>query len=137
MEISDVIKELRELNESEPTHFRLPRKTEVAEAETRLGVKFCEDYKRFLLEASDVVYGALEPAVVVPNSGYLNLVEVANSGWNELDVPKNWLPFCEDNGDFYCLNEQGEVVFWSRNGATDDKWNSLTEWIKEVWIEGN
>ncbi len=84
MEIWDVIKELRELNEPELKHFRLPRKNEIAEAENRLGVKFSEDYKRFLLEASDVVYGALEPAVVVPNSGYLYLIEVANSAWNEM-----------------------------------------------------
>jgi SMI1-KNR4 cell-wall len=137
MEISDVIKKLRELNEPESKHFRLPRKNEVAEAENRLGVKFSEDYKRFLLEASDVVYGALEPAVVVPNSGYLYLIEVANSAWNEMEVPRDLLPICEDNGDYYCLNGEGEVVFWSHEGVADEKWNSLAEWLKEVWIEGN
>lgn len=137
MEISDAIKELRKLNESEPKHFRLPKKTEVAEAENRLGVKFSEDYRRFLLEASDVVYGTLEPAVVVPNSGYLNLIEVADSAWNEMEVPKNLLPICEDNGDYYCLNETGEVVFWSHDGLMNEKWDSLADWIKEVWIEGN
>ena len=137
MEISDVIKELRELNELETKHFRLPKKNEVAEAETRLGVKFSEDYKQYLLEASDVVYGAIEPAVVVPNSGYLNLVEVADSAWNEMEIPRDLLPICEDNGDYYCLNEKGEVVFWSHNGAADEKWDSLADWIKEVWIEGN
>ena len=137
MEISDVIKELRELNELVPKPFRLPSKNEITEAENSLGIKFSEDYKRYLLEASDVVYGTKEPAVVTPNSGYLNLVQVANSAWSEMEVPKDLLPICEDNGDYYCLNEKGEVVFWSHNGAADEKWDSLADWIKEVWIEGN
>ncbi len=137
MEISDVIKELRELNELVPKPFRLPSKNEVAEAENNLGVKFSEDYERYLLEASDVIYGTIEPAVVTAHSGYLNLVEVADRAWNEMEVPRNLLPICEDNGDYYCLNEKGEVVFWSHDGTTDEKWNSLADWIKEVWIEGN
>src|SRR5215203_1851577 len=103
MEISDVIKQLRSLNETAPKHFRLPTKNEVKEAENRLGVTFNEDYRRFLLEASDVVYGTIEPAVVNSNSGYLNLIEVANAAWNEMEIPRNLLPICEDNGDYYCL----------------------------------
>ena len=86
------------------------------QAESALGVKFPADYRRYLLEASDVVFGALEPAVVTPDAGYLSLVEVAESAWDEMDLPRDLLPFCEDNGDYYCLAADGTVKFWSHNG---------------------
>ena len=43
---------------------------------------------------------------------------------------------CEDNGDFYCINRTGEVVYWSHNGATDERWPNLATWISEAWISG-
>jgi hypothetical protein len=135
MKLSEVIRELRQLNEPVPEPFRLPTESEVTAAEDQLGVKFSEDYRQYLLTASDIIYGSLEPAVVLPDSGHLNLVEVAESAWEEMEVPRNLLPICEDNGDYYCLNEKGEVHFWSHNGTTGEKWRDLATWIKEVWIE--
>jgi hypothetical protein len=136
MNLTEVINELRRLNEPVPEPLRLPTEAEVGAAAQQLGVKFPEDYRLYLLEASDVIYGTLEPAIVIPESGYLNLVEIAETAWNEMNVPRNLLPICEDNGDYYCLNEKGEVQFWSHNGLTDEKWTDLATWIKEVWIEG-
>lgn len=69
MTISEVIVELRGLNQPVPEPLRLPTEEEVEAAEERLGIKFTAEYRQYLLEASDVVYGTLEPAVVVPDSG--------------------------------------------------------------------
>jgi len=132
--LPDVIAELRELNEPVPKPLRLPTDAEVDAAEDQLGVKFPADYRRYLLQASDVVYGPLEPAVVIPDAGHLSLTDIAETAWDEMEVPRNLLPFCEDNGDYYCLTETGEVEFWSHDGATDDKWKDLATWISEVWI---
>lgn len=137
MNLSDVIAELRELNEEVPKPLRLPTAYEVSAAENRLGVKFPEDYRRYLLEASDVVFGPLEPAIVIPDAGHLGLVDIAETAWGQMEMPRNLLPFCEDNGDYYCLNQSGEVEFWSHNGVTDEKWKDLATWIKEVWIGEN
>jgi hypothetical protein len=134
MSLSEVIAELRELNEEVPQPLRLPAEAEVAVAENQLGVKFPQDYRRYLLEASDVVFGALEPAIVIPDAGHLSLVQMVETAWNEMEVPRELLPFCEDNGDYYCLNRADEVVFWAHDGTTDDKWPDLETWIKEVWI---
>jgi hypothetical protein len=136
MNLSEVIVELRELNEPVPKPFRLPTEAEVSAAEKRLNVKFHEDYRRFLLEASDVVVGTLEPAMVAADCGYLNLVEIAEYAWDEMEVPLTLLPICEDNGDYYCLNKKGEVEFWTPDGTVNDKWDNLAVWIKEVWIDG-
>jgi hypothetical protein len=134
MNLPDVIAELRELNEPVPKPLRLPTENEVDAAEGRLGIKFQADYRQHLLQASDVVYGALEPAIVTPDAGHLDLIDMAQTAWDEMEVPRTLLPFCEDNGDYYCLNESGEVEFWSHNGATDERWKDLATWIKEVWI---
>ena len=135
MNLPDVIAELRDLNEAVPKPLRLPTPEEVKAAENRLGVKFPADYRQYLLEASDVVYGSLEPAVVTPDAGHLDLMEMAETAWDQMELPRELLPFCEDNGDYYCLNESSEVVYWSHNGATDEKWKNLATWIKEVWID--
>src|SRR5436190_2703820 len=134
MNLPGVIAELCERNEPVPKPLRLPTEAEVNAGEDQLGVKFPADYRQYLLSASDVVYGSLEPAIVIPDAGHLSLVDIAETAWDEMEVPRELLPFCEDNGDYYCLNQAGEVEYWSHNGATDEKWKDLATWIKEVWI---
>jgi SUKH superfamily protein len=135
MNLPDILAELRELNEPVPKPLRLPTEAEVTLAQNRLGMIFPGDYRRYLLEASDVVFGTLEPAIVTPDAGHLSLVEMAQTGWEEMELPPELLPFCEDNGDYYCLTPEGTVKFWSHNGTTDESWPDLATWIKEVWIQ--
>ena len=135
--LDEAIQHLRALNEPVPKPMRLPSAAAVAAAERKLGVTFHPDYRRFLLEASDVVYGTLEPATVGQSHAQSDLGEMANDAWNEMELPRELLPFCEDNGDYYCMNARGEVVFWSHNGSSDERWPSLAEWIQQIWIEEN
>src|SRR5215813_13656038 len=100
MKIQTIVAELRELNEPVPIPARLPTEAEVATAEQRLGVRFPSDYRYFLRHGSDVAYGALEPAMVTPDAGHLDLVQVASDAW-KAGVPRELLPFCESNGDYY------------------------------------
>lgn len=137
MSIEEVIEELRRLNEPVPKSGRLPTEDEVCAAEKALGLTFSADYRRYLLEASNTVYGTLEPALVIPDAGYLDLVEIAKFAWEGMCLPRNLLPICDDNADYYCLNEKGEVLFWPHDGTSEEKWPDLATWIKEVWIEGN
>ena len=136
MELSEVISELRKLNQPVPRPFRLPTEGEIRAAEEQLGVSFHNDYRQFLLEAGDVVYGTREPAMVTPDAGHRDLIQMAEAAWDADGVPPNLLPFCFDNGNYFCLNEAGEVVYWDHNGTTDEKWANLAAWIKQVWIEG-
>ncbi|HYW72293.1 MAG TPA: SMI1/KNR4 family protein, partial [Pyrinomonadaceae bacterium] len=101
MNLSEVIAELRELNEPVPKPLRLPTEDEILAAESQLEIKFPADYRRYLLQASDVVYGSLEPAIVTPDAGHLSLRDMAETAWDEMEVPRELLPFCEDNGDYY------------------------------------
>lgn len=134
MHLEDVIAKLRSLNEPVPKPLRLPTESEVAAAEKKLGVEFSADYHQFLLQASDVTYGALEPAIITPDAGHLDLVTMVKEAW-KLGVPDDLLPFCESNGDYFCLHPDGQVVYWNHNGSSDETWPDLAHWINEVWLE--
>jgi hypothetical protein len=135
VDIAQAIDELRAHNEPVPKPFRLPTQEEVNSAERELGIPFPPDYRRYLLEASDVIFSTLEPCVVTPNMGYLDLVQNAREGW-EMGVPGTWVPFCQDNGDYFCL-DGNTVRYWSHNGNTDEHWPDLATWIDQVWIGSN
>ena len=135
--LAEAIHQLRELNEPVPKPMRLPSAAAVAAAESELGVTFHPDYRRFLLEASDVVYGALEPATIGRKRAHTDLVRMAHDAWTLMELPRELLPICEDNGDYYCMNARGEVVYWSHDGSGDERWPDLAAWIQQVWIEEN
>ena len=115
--------------------FRIPTEAEISEAEQRLGMVFPDGYREFLLGGSDVLDAALEPAVILPGSGHLDLFEIAEAAWNEMGIPGDLLPFVEDNGDYFCLTPSGEVVYWSHNGRTDERWPDIAAWRADVCAE--
>jgi len=135
MNLDRVIHELRKINEPVPRPMRLPTPDEVDRAQQQLGAIFHADYRKYLLEASDIVYGTLEPCTVTPNGGHTDLIAVARDAWDTVGVPQDLIPICEDNGDYYCMDTSGQIVFWSHNGSTDEKWPDLATWIKQVWIQ--
>ncbi|MBY6213261.1 SMI1/KNR4 family protein [Microbulbifer agarilyticus] len=131
--MNELIRELLEKDIPVPKKPRLPSEDEVNFMEIELGIKFSEEYREFLLLASNVFVGTLEPAnIVFPSCGsYLpKVVEFAR----HLGVPSHLFPFCEDNSDFYCFNGLGEVEFWSHNGTTDEKWPTFNQWVQDVWL---
>jgi hypothetical protein len=134
MTLKETIRELRALNEPVPHPLQLPTAEQVAQIQVKLGIKFHPDFRKYLLEASDVVYGTLEPVTITGEGGQTELSRVAPRAW-ESGVPRRLVPVCEDNADYYCMDEQGQVVFWSHNGPTDETWPDLATWIQEVWIE--
>ena len=138
MTLDQAIKSLRERNEEVPIPLRLPTSAEVAAAEQELRTTFHSDFKRYLLEASDIVFGALEPVTITDEESHTHLPEVARAAWQDMDLPRHLLPLCEDNGDYYCIDKSGEILFWSHNdGAITDRWKNLATWIEEVWIGEN
>lgn len=132
--LDSVIKELRDLNLEVPTPPCLPTEEEVDSAEEQLGVQFHPDYRRFLLEASDAVVPSKEPATVTSPPGRYDLVVNARIAWTKMGLPPELLPICEDNGNYYCMNMDGEIAFWSHGVVSYERWANLATWIKEVWI---
>jgi len=119
----------------ENSPFGPPTDAQIAAAEHRLGVTFHPDYQSFLKGGCDVANSTLEPAVILPGAGHLDLFRIADTAWRVVGVPRHLLPFVEDNGDFFCVTATGEVVFWSHNGTTDERWPSITAWRQQVCVE--
>lgn len=134
MNLSEIIERLRGLNQPVPRPLRLPSLDELSSTEHALGITFHPDYRRYLLEASDVVFGTFEPATIVPGGGHTDLIPMAQAAWRDMGLPRALLPICEDNADYYCINNSGEIVFCSHNGQTDECWPNLAAWIQDVWI---
>jgi hypothetical protein len=133
MTLDEAIAELRRRNEQVPIPMRLPEAREIAEIEAALGVRFHPDYVRLLLQASDVIAGPLEPATITRPSSHTYLPKVIARA-RSCGVPQELFPFCEDNADFYCLNKEGRIVFWSHNGWNSSTWPNLADWIAEIWL---
>src|SRR5438105_4017094 len=113
MDLNEAIRELRVRNERVPRPLRLPTSGEVDLAEKRVGVQFHPDFRRYLLEASDVVLGSLEPVTITRPASHTDLLKVSQSAWQAYGVPREYLPICESNADFYCISTSGEIFFWS------------------------
>jgi hypothetical protein len=126
---------IRHTSIPEDSPFRMPTDAEITAAEQRLGIEFPEDYRAFLRGGSEVADAILEPALILPGAGHLDLFAIADTAWRVMHLPRNLLPFVEDNGDYYCLTPEGEVVYWSHNGATDERWASIAVWRQQVCVE--
>lgn len=124
---------LREANQAVPKPVRLPTIQEVFAIEKSHDLLFHDDFKRYLLEASDVSFGTFEPVTITEPESHTYFPEVLSSA-RACGVPKELIPLCEDNAEFYCMTHSGQILFWSQNGTTDESWDDMAIWIEEVWM---
>ncbi|MDV6739362.1 SMI1/KNR4 family protein [Pseudomonas aeruginosa] len=132
--MEDVIEKLRELNEPVPVPLELPEEELLVEIEEELLIGIPAEFREFLLLVSDVVYGRLEPVTVTDPHSHTYLPEVAATAW-DLGVPRELIPLCEDDGSYYCVAEDGEVVLWADGDLTDESWDLVWVWARDVWLE--
>ena len=135
MILSEAFEKLRARHTDTPGQRPLPSSDDVDDVEAELGVTLPPDFRRYLLEVSDVAVGTLEPATLDGAGSHTHLLDVFRSA-RAYGVPNELLPFCEDNADFYCFNSMGEIEYWSHNGATDEHWPDLATWIEDIWLGG-
>lgn len=134
MDLENVFHDLRAHDEPVPRHRQLPSESEVAKCERLLGINFHADFRRYLLEASDINCGMLEPVTIDRADSHTHLLKIAHKAWENYGVPRELLPICMYNADFYCMNSIGQVVYWSHNGWASTVWPSLADWIQQVWL---
>ncbi|MDJ1018283.1 MAG: SMI1/KNR4 family protein [Paracoccaceae bacterium] len=137
MSIKDAIEELKNVRLSVRFEQHLPSDEVLDEYERAIGLRFPDDYRFFLKEASDSHYGGLSTLRVTADRNHSRelLNELRNA--RQIGLPGHLIPFCEDNGDYYCVEASGKIVFWSHDGLTNESWPSLESWIREGWIGGN
>ena len=138
--MEDIIDLLRERNEPVPVPLDLPDEDDLVVIQEELLIHLPHDYRVFLLEVSDVVYGAIEPCTVADPNSHTYLPDVAARAW-DIGLPRYLIPLCEHQGSFYCIAQDGEVSLWSPGQDADDeslpRWETLWHWAADVWLQGD
>ncbi|MFH1807025.1 MAG: SMI1/KNR4 family protein [Pseudomonadota bacterium] len=133
----EVIKLINQADDPAGRRQPLPDDSLIEKYEQQTGIVFPEDYKIFLKSISNAFVGFMSPFVLNEDlsKGYGDLVLGLRDA-RKVGVPDDWLPICEDNGNYYCLAPDGSVQFWDHNGSSNETWPDLATWAKEVWLEG-
>ena len=132
--MEDVIDELRERALDVAVPLELPDDDQLVEVEEQILVPLPYELREFLLQVSDVVYGSIEPVTVTDPLSHTYLPEVAANAW-AAGLPRELIPICETQGEYYGISEEGEVVRWAEGEVTDDSWPSIWLWARDVWMK--
>ncbi|MYM62602.1 SMI1/KNR4 family protein [Pseudomaricurvus sp. HS19] len=133
--MQEIVDELHEMAESVPVPLELPDDEQLVDALEQILMPLHPDFREFLLTASDVIYGSLEPVTVADPQSHTYLAEVTATAW-DLGMPRDMVVLCECPEGYYCVSLEGEVKLWLRSGDyTEDEWESVWYWVKEVWME--
>ena len=125
---------LRRLSETVPRPPRLPTYSEISDAENVLGLSFHPDFRRYLLEVSDVTYGIFEPVTITVPGSPNDLATITIESRKHWQLPSDYSPICESNSEIYCVTPEGKVIYWPHDGTSKESWPNLASWIENVWI---
>ncbi len=117
--------------------FVYPSDKEIAEAQEKLGFIFPPEYIDFIKSGYDLGEAPLDALEISNPPSYAGIFEALESAKKHYHLPKGLYPICENNSDYYCLNQKGEVVFWTHNGTTDERWLNVTVWRNSMVAEAS
>jgi hypothetical protein len=131
--MEEIIETLRAYNENVPIPLDLPDEDDLIDVEEQLFLTLPSEYREFLLTVSDVVYGALEPATAADPQSHTYIPELAATAWDE-GLPRHLIPICKSEPGYYCIDPDGVVGYWTKKGFSEDEWDSIWEWVNEIWL---
>lgn len=129
----DIIEQLQARSEIVPVPLELPTFEQLVEVEEQILISLPKELKEYLLYASDVIYGAIEPVTVADPHSHTYLPEVTCYAWS-IGMPREMIAICQQGDAFYCIDQDGQVHFWDGD-YTDIYWESLWEWAEDVWLK--
>lgn len=134
--LQEVIDQIDLLDEPNGRKQPLPDDALIEKYEQATGLSSSDDYKVSLKTVSNAFVGYISPFTLNEQlmKDYADLRVGLDEG-RKIGVPRDWLPICEDNGDYYCLAPDGSVRFWDHNGSSDETWPDLATWATEFWLE--
>ena len=128
-----VLEILREKHQPQIVPLELPDDDLITEIEEMIYVQIRGDFRNYLLEASDLVVGTLEPVTVTDPGSHTYLPDVASEAWAN-GLSRELLPFCKTPTGYYCLDLEDEVILW-QDGSIAGGWHSIWSWAEDVWCE--
>ena len=53
----------------------------------------------------------------------------------EIGVNRNAVVICQDNGNYYCVTEDGTVALWEYDIEDfGEEWDDICDWIENEWL---
>lgn len=133
--MEEIIEYLQENREPLSTPLTLPDHEDLLTIEEALLLSIPTEFRRFLLNVSDIVYGYIEPATASDPNSHTYLAELASQAWN-IGLPRDVLPVCEYKGGYASIDQEGRMAFWKDGDFTNEEWESIWHWTREIWLEG-
>ncbi|WP_299770409.1 SMI1/KNR4 family protein [uncultured Pseudoteredinibacter sp.] len=127
-----VLEELQDIAEQVPVPLDLPDHDDLVDIEEAILLPIPPLYRDFLLYASDLVIGGLEPATAADSSSHTYLADMAAEAW-QLGLPRELLPICQRANGFYAVNQDDEIVFWSPESDSEEAAESIWHWARDIW----
>ncbi len=132
--MNEIIDRLQELSESVPVPLELPTFEQLVEVEEQILIPLPNDLKEYLLYGSNVIHGALEPVTVTDPYSHTFLPEVTCYAWS-IGLPREMIAICQQGDSYYCMDQEGQVHLWQDGDYQDEPWESLWQWIEDVWLQ--
>lgn len=112
----------------------LPDEDDLVEIEEEILLPIPQDFKEFLLQASNLLCGSIEPVTASDPHAHTHLPEVTAQAWAE-GIPRDLIPICHTGNSYYCVNQEGEVQLWQDGELEDEYWEDVWQWAEEVWLD--
>lgn len=132
--MQEMIEELHEVAEQVPVPLELPEHDQVVDAQEQILMPLPADFREFLMEATDVIFGTLEPVTVADPSSHTYLPEVTSTAWS-VGMPREMIALCESREGYYCVAQDGEIKLWRDGDYDDETWENIWYWVRDVWLE--
>jgi len=129
----DIIEQLQELSETVPVPLELATFEQIVVVEEEILMPLPGELKEYLLYASDVIYGALEPVTASDPYSHTYLAEVTAYAWS-IGLSRELVPICQMGDDFFCIDQEGHVWLWRDGDIEEDGWESFWQWVEFVWL---
>lgn len=136
--MQDTLDRLRAAHQPVPVPLELPSHEDLVDVEEALLLSIPREMRQYLLEASDVITGSLEPVTAADPQSHTYLSDVAAQAWAD-GVERHLLPLCQvprgqGGHDYYCVGPDGQVLLWQDGEMSDELWEDIWQWIDEVWL---
>ena len=134
--MEDIIELLREAHQPSVVELDLPDEDLLVEIEEDILISLPYDLRTYLLEASDIVCGCVEPVTAADPRSHTFLPEVTARAWQE-GMPREFIAVCEYNGGYAHIAQDGKIGFWSiTEGETPAEWETFWHWAQDEWLPG-
>ena len=130
----EIIEQLQELSETVPTPLELASFEQIVVVEEEILMPLPAELKEYLLYASDVIYGSLEPVTASDPYSHTYLAEVTAYAWS-IGMSREYVAICQQGNSFYCIDQEGQVMLWSEDELESETWDSFWQWAEHVWLQ--